>query len=65
MEITNKKEKEILQFLVQAWNKFVELENEHPQDTNEFCTAIHDAQKIIALRVARRVDPETWYSNER
>ncbi len=61
--MTTEKEKIILSHLANAWNEFVELKEEHPYDAHEFCRAIHDAQKIIALRVARRADPETWYKN--
>lgn len=54
------KEELILTYLAKAWEEFSNLENKHPMDDNEFCTAIHDAQKMIALRVARRANPEIW-----
>lgn len=53
-------EKECLKHLVEAWSLFVEMDNKHPQDNAEFCKAIHDAQKMLALRVARRVDTDVW-----
>lgn len=53
-------EKSILESLAKAWNDFSQLEGKHPADDSEFCKAIHDAQKMIALRVARRVNPEVW-----
>lgn len=53
-------EKECLNHLVEAWNLFVQMDNKHPQDNPEFCQAIHDAQKMLALRVARRVDTDVW-----
>jgi hydroxymethylpyrimidine pyrophosphatase-like HAD family hydrolase len=53
-------EKEVLRNLAEAFNKFVALTGKHPSDDSEFCKAIHDAQKMIALRVARRVNPEVW-----
>lgn len=53
-------EKLCLKHLADAWNIFVQLEGKHPQDNSEFCQAIHDAQKMIALRVARRVDTDVW-----
>ena len=56
----NNKEREILEHLKDAWNLFVELNEKHPMDNEEFCKAIHDAQKMIALRVARKVNPEVW-----
>ena len=53
-------EKAILNHLVAAWNLFVGLESKNDHSSVEFMTAIHDAQKIIALRVASRVNPEFW-----
>jgi hypothetical protein len=53
-------EKECLRHLADAWAIFSKLEEKHAQDNSEFVTAIHDAQKMIALRVARRVDKEIW-----
>jgi len=53
-------EKECLKHLVDAWNCFVQLEGKHPSDNPEFCDAIHAAQKMLALRVARRVDTDVW-----
>jgi hypothetical protein len=53
-------EKECLNHLVEAWNLFVGMDNKHPSDNPEFCKAIHDAQKMLALRVARRVDTDVW-----
>lgn len=57
--LTNQ-EKECLNHLAQAWNCFAALQEKHPQDNSEFCEAIHSAQKMIALRVARRVDKDVW-----
>ena len=53
-------EKECLAHLVDSWNSFQKLTGKHPSDDVEFCRAIHDAQKMIALRVARRVDKTIW-----
>lgn len=54
------REKAILSSLAQAWNDFSQLKNKHPMDDDEFCKAIHDAQKMIALRIARRVNADVW-----
>jgi hypothetical protein len=54
-------EQEILNYLANAYRLFVKLDAKHPDDDNEFREAIHAAQKMIALRVARRVDPQIWY----
>lgn len=53
-------EKDCASHLMSAWNKFLALDKKHPSDDAEFLKAIHDAQKMIALRVARRVDPNFW-----
>jgi len=53
-------EKEVLALLGQAYNKFVTLEGKHPADDTEFTEAIHAAQKMVALRVARRIDQDVW-----
>lgn len=53
-------EKEIVNLLALAFNKFVVLGEKHPADDSEFCTAIHDAQKTVAMRVARRCNPDVW-----
>ena len=58
------KEKECLALLAESWKIFVELDAKHPQDDSEFCTALHDAQKMIALRVARRIDKDVWSQHD-
>lgn len=53
------KEKKILNILAEAWNDFISLENTS-DDIQEFKDSIHSCQKLIALKVARRVDPDFW-----
>ena len=53
-------EKDVLKYLGDAWNHFNSLQNTSTDDQNEFRDAIHRAQQIIALRVARRVDKDVW-----
>lgn len=53
-------EKEVLSHLVQAWEKFVSLPNTSEHNLKEYQTAIHACQQLIALRVARRADPDVW-----
>ena len=52
-------EKAILQKLSLAWQEYVSIET---KDSNlrEFNDAIHRCQQLVALRVARRVNPEIW-----
>lgn len=53
-------EHEVLHHLVEAYTKFVALGAKHPDDNDEFRYAIHLAQQKVAMRVARRVDPDLW-----
>jgi hypothetical protein len=53
-------EKEVLKNLSLAWEAFSKLADSKDCDKSEFLDATHRAQQIIALRVARRVNPEVW-----
>lgn len=55
-----KEESQLLQKLGECWNLFCSLDKRSEADNKEFVDSIHRAQQIIALRVARRVDPEVW-----
>lgn len=48
--------------LVEAVEYFNKLPIQHPADSEEFATSIHDCQKLLALRVVRREHPEGWYN---
>ncbi len=53
-------EREVLNLLKEAWQKFVDLGDHISHDLTEFNYAIHLAQQKMAIRVARRVDPDVW-----
>jgi hypothetical protein len=53
-------EQSVLANLLAAWNGFVSLENRSEDDDQEFKDAVHHCQQLIALRVARRVNPDIW-----
>lgn len=53
-------ENEILDLTVEVWNKFAGLEVQHPSDLDDFYRAIHDIQRIVAMRVLRREYPEVF-----
>lgn len=53
-------EKGVLFKLSEAWNAFLDLPHKGPDDEAEFKRAIHTAQQLVAVRVARRVNPEAW-----
>jgi hypothetical protein len=52
-------EKEVLNLLGEAWNKFLALRT-CALDKDEFRRAIHACQSIVAVQVARRADPDFW-----
>ena len=54
------KEEELLKMLCECWNKFKELESQHPSETDDFCNGIHECQDVIALRFARKYRPDIF-----
>lgn len=54
-------EKIVMDHLIDAWNEFVRLPIQHPSDSDEAKQAIHELQKLLALRIVRRLYPEEWY----
>ena len=55
------KEIEILDLLADCWNKYCELEIQHPDDARDFADSIHDCQRIIMSREAVRQHPDYFY----
>lgn len=53
-------ERRVIDRLAVAWNEFNALQPEEDEAKAEFRRAINSAASIIALRVARRVNPECW-----
>lgn len=53
-------EGEIMDLLVAAWNKFNQLEREHPSEINDFADGIHKCQYQLAMRILRRDYPEGY-----
>lgn len=53
-------EAEVLHRLASAWDLWVHLDDKRWDDDDEFRHAIHAAQHLVALRVARRVDRDIW-----
>ena len=53
-------EEAVMNALIRAWNQFLELEQSHPDDLVDFKDAIHEAQRILAMRVVRRDHPDYW-----
>lgn len=57
-----KQEKEVMNLLVQAHNKFTALVETHPSETSEWLISFHRLQVIIGERVLRRDYPDTFTS---
>lgn len=51
-------EDEIMQLLVQAHNKFILLPPSHPNEQQEWATALHRLQDLIGHRVLKRNYPD-------
>jgi hypothetical protein len=58
--MTTDGEKLVVRLLAEAWNAYLALPVEHPNEREEFMQGVHRCQDIVAVRVARRADPETW-----
>jgi len=57
-------EEELLKKLGEAFSLYCSLDKRSEADNKEFTDAIHRAQQLVALRVARRVNPEVWAQPE-
>lgn len=57
-------ERKVVAALAEAWNLYVALPIQHRSDGDEFAGAIHRAQDIVGMRVARRADPDVWTNEE-
>jgi hypothetical protein len=57
-------ERKVVDAAVTMWNAFAELERtegvSHPSHRRDVADAAHVVQRVVAMRLARRVDPETW-----
>ncbi len=53
-------EKEVLDHLAAACNKFISLPGVPSPQKAEFQAAIHAAQYLVSHQVASRADPDRW-----
>lgn len=44
----------VMAALVESWNTFVKLPQEHPDDQNEYRAGIHRLQAMVLMRPVRR-----------
>jgi hypothetical protein len=57
-------EKEIMEKLVEAHALYIDLNKQHPSDMPEWANAIHDLQKLMAMRIVRREHPDIFPIHE-
>lgn len=53
-------EKEAMAHLVKFWNAWLALPVEDDSSSSRVCESIHTIQGLMAIRVARRVNPDIW-----
>ncbi|MCK9470282.1 MAG: hypothetical protein M0Q88_00825 [Bacilli bacterium] len=53
-------EKALLSKIVDAWEWFVKLPRQHPNEHDEFATGIHILQYITGMRILRKEHPELF-----
>ncbi len=53
-------EQRVMDHLVDAFNLFSDLERTHPSEMDEFVSAIHRLQDLLAVRIVRRQFPKGW-----
>ncbi len=62
--ITNKtltkQEKRVLIHLTDAWNEFIKLDTQHPEELKDFADGVHKCQYLIGMRIARRVESKIF-----
>ena len=58
----DKKEQKVLDHITKAWNCFIKLERQHPDEIDEFKQSIHSLQDQMSLRAVRRQFPKGWPS---
>lgn len=53
-------EKQVLDLTAALWAKFYSLEGTHREDLKEVRLSLRLMYRLIALRIAHRVNPEIW-----
>ena len=59
MKLTNK-EKLVLDYLKKAWEEFLKLDRQHPDEARDFDDGIHRCQYLMGMRIARKYHPEIF-----
>ena len=56
------KEQEVMNLLIEAHNKYYQLEPTHPSDGQEWMLSFHRLQSLLGSRVLRRDYPNMYYT---
>lgn len=51
-------EEEVMQHLVDAWNKYIQLPGNTANGKKDFCDGIHNLQRILSMHTMRRLYPD-------
>lgn len=54
------KELNLIEILANVWNEYLQLPEQHCNDRQEFCEAIHRLQHLLMIRDARRNHPDVF-----
>jgi len=54
------KERIIMEYLVEAWDGFLELDKQHSSENTDFMNGIHQLQGILGMRILRREHPDVF-----
>ncbi len=55
-----KQEMIVLNHLVDAFNEFIKLKSQHPDEQRDFADGIHKCQYLLGMRIARKYEPEIF-----
>lgn len=53
-------EKRVMELLIQAYQGFIDIPRQHPDEMRDFVDGIHRIQDVMSVRVVRRHYPEYW-----
>lgn len=60
----NNIELQVMNHLVEAYNNFLKLDSQHPNELSDFVEGIHKCQYVLAMRVARKYEPDVFIKSE-
>ncbi len=53
-------ERDISDHLIEAFDNFLKLDRQHPDEVHFFRDGIHQCQLMIAARIARKAEPDVF-----